>query len=210
MQYIYLHGLCSGPGSFKGGFFRERFAEQGIELMTPDLNGSDFTRLTLSRQLAHVRTLVTQAGQPVTLIGSSMGAYVAALLAQTDHKIERLVLIAPAFRFLQRYLDLLGPEAVREWRSVGFLSVYHYQFEEQRPLHYGIVEDARSYESTTLDRIMPVQIFHGLHDETVPYGVSVDYLAHNPQADLILLATDHSMNAVIDGLWSYMTTWLSV
>jgi predicted esterase YcpF (UPF0227 family) len=50
-NFIYLHGFASGPGSHKAQFFRERFADYGIELQIPDLAAGDFSGLTISGQL---------------------------------------------------------------------------------------------------------------------------------------------------------------
>ncbi|HQV33840.1 MAG TPA: YqiA/YcfP family alpha/beta fold hydrolase, partial [Calditrichia bacterium] len=40
MNYLYLHGFCSGPGSFKGQYLKEKFARKNLVLQTPDLNGA--------------------------------------------------------------------------------------------------------------------------------------------------------------------------
>ncbi len=210
MRYIYLHGFCSGPSTFKGNFFRARFAEFGIELNTPDLNGGDFEHLTLSSQLAVVRPLLRASDEPVTLIGSSMGGYLAGLLAQESDVVERLILIAPAFRFLARYQELLGEEALRAWRETGRMEVEHYQYGEKRLLAYDLVEDAQRYETVPLDRPLPALIFHGLFDDTVPYHFSVDYLQGNPRAELVMFPSDHSLNAEIDRLWHYTASELAL
>ena len=43
-------------------------------------------------------------GEPLVLMGSSLGGYLAALYAERHPKaVDRLVLIAPAFGFLQRW-----------------------------------------------------------------------------------------------------------
>lgn len=203
MRYIYLHGFCSGPATFKGNYFRGRFADQAIELTTPDLNGGDFEHLTVSSQLTVVRALLAASEEPATLIGSSMGGYLACLLAQESDIVERLILIAPAFGFLRRYQALLGDEALRSWRETGWIEVDHYQYGEKRRLGYDIMEDAQRYESLSLARPLPTLIFHGLYDDTVPYQASVDYLQVNPHAELLLLPSDHSLNAEIDRLWHY-------
>ena len=76
-RFIYLHGFASGPASKKARFFEERFAELGMGLEVPDLAEGNFTGLTMSGQLAVVERMA--AGEPVSLIGSSMGGYLAAL-----------------------------------------------------------------------------------------------------------------------------------
>lgn len=204
MRYLYLHGFCSGPATFKGNYFRQRFAEYGIELQTPDLNSPNFEHLTISSQLAIVRNILRENQEPTTLIGSSMGGYLGCLMAQEAPSIARLVMIAPAIRFIERYLDLIGEEQATNWRKTGWIEVDHYQYGEKRRLHYGLIEDARQYENRELTRELPTWIFHGVFDDTVPYQNSIEYLSLNPQAELILFPSDHSLNAEIDRLWHYM------
>ena len=95
MRILYLHGFASGPTSQKARFFRDRFAEKGITLEIPELDGGDFEHLTIGRQLLIIENLA--AGGPVSLIGSSMGGYLAALYASLHPETLKLVMMAPAF-----------------------------------------------------------------------------------------------------------------
>src|SRR5262245_8030594 len=99
-RFVYLHGFASGPSSSKARFFRDRFAELGIGLEVPVLAEGAFERLTISGQLAVLEQ--TTGGDPVSLIGSSMGGYLAALYAARHPEVEKLVLLAPAFSFMTR------------------------------------------------------------------------------------------------------------
>ena len=62
--------------------------------------------------------------EPVTLMGSSLGGYLAALYAARHAEVERLVLMAPAFCFPRRWAARYGrePREVREtrWRRCSF------------------------------------------------------------------------------------------
>jgi hypothetical protein len=40
-------------------------------------------------------------------------------------KVQRLVLLAPAFGFLSHWLPKLGDEAVQHWQQEKYLMVYH-------------------------------------------------------------------------------------
>lgn len=191
MQYIYLHGLFSGPGSSKGLAFQEAFQKSGHELLLPDLNVPDFFAMTLSTQMAHVSSLF--AAEEITLIGSSLGGLVATLLAEREARIKRLVLMAPAFGFIRRYLEELGAEAVARWRETGAKSFFHYGLERELPWSSAILEDLpRHPENFT--RELPVLICHGLQDDVVPYADSVQYLGRNRQARLLLLHSDHQLH----------------
>ena len=114
-KLIYLHGFASGPQSSKAQFFRARFAGLGIHLEIPALDGGDFENLTITGQLD---VLAQVAGdQPVTLIGSSMGGYLAALFAARHSNVEKLVLMAPAFGFARRWAERLGEESLNAGRN---------------------------------------------------------------------------------------------
>ncbi|MCB9086834.1 MAG: alpha/beta fold hydrolase [Calditrichae bacterium] len=210
MHYLYLHGFTSGASSYKGGYFRERFAEKGQTLHTPDLNGGDFEHLTLSSQLAIVEALADSLDGDLTLLGSSMGAYVAALFAEHHPRVRQLVLIAPAFQFTTRYLKQMDPAVLENWRKSGFIKIFHHAYGENRRLHYGIVEDAARHDANPLARQLPALLIHGLHDEPVPYRYSIDYLADHPGARLLLLSSDHQMADQVEVIWQYVAHFLGL
>ena len=93
MRVLYLHGFASGPSSGKAQWFRRAFAERGIELEIPDLVEGGFENLTITGQLGVIERAAK--GEPVSLIGSSMGGYLAALYASRHPEAARLVLLAP-------------------------------------------------------------------------------------------------------------------
>src|SRR3712207_248123 len=99
MRVLYLHGFASGPSSGKAQFFRARLAERGVQLEIPDLVEGDFENLTITGQLAVIER--TARGDPVVLMGSSLGGYLAALYASSHPEVTKLILMAPAFYFPQ-------------------------------------------------------------------------------------------------------------
>ena len=82
MRIIYLHGFASGPGSRKAQVFRARFEEAGVSVAVPHLDGGNFFSLTISGQYDILSREAN--GEPVVLVGSSMGGYLAALYASAD------------------------------------------------------------------------------------------------------------------------------
>lgn len=211
MNYIYLHGFCSGENSYKGSFFRERFAaEKGLQLHTPDLNGNDFEHLTMTGQLAIVRKLIDSLDGDIVMMGSSMGGYLSTLLAEDIPRIKKMVIIAPAFQFAARYLKRMDERILESWRDEGYIEVYHHAYQENRRLHYGILEDARQYDQRILQREMPALIFHGIDDESVSYQLSIDYLDQNPEAQVMLLKSDHAMVDQSNNMWQHIQNWLNI
>src|SRR5215831_9479862 len=101
MRIVYLHGFASSPQSSKARFFAAKFAELGIPVEIPVLDQGDFTSLTVTGQLEAVSNAIAE--KPAVLMGSSLGGYIAALVAARDSLIEKLILMAPAFRFPSRW-----------------------------------------------------------------------------------------------------------
>ena len=196
---FYLHGFASGPDSSKGQFFRQRFAELGYELKLPDLTEGDFENTTLSRQLALLDRLVGTA--PAVLIGSSMGAYLAALFAARHPKrAPGVVLLAPAFDLARNVAASLGEDAVREWRQRGQRQVYHWGEKQIRNLSCSLLEDALQYEAFP-DLRQPVLVVHGRADETVDHRLSVRFAEGRPNAELVLYDSDHQLQNVLQVIW---------
>src|SRR5690349_16817674 len=173
-RYIYLHGFASSPQSSKARFFRKQFAERGIDLEIPRLDQGNFTELTVSGQL---RVIERAAGaDPVTLIGSSLGGYLAALYAARHRTAQKLVLMAPALQFPRRFRERYSPEDLALWKRQGTVPVFHYGYQEEKPLSFQIVEDASKYEDQP-EFPQPALILHGIHDDVVPVEVSRVYVS---------------------------------
>lgn len=210
MKYIYLHGFLSGPSSVKGEFLYGHFGKIQLDLIRPDLNGDDFEKMTLTSQLEIINGVIDHADQEVVLIGSSLGGYLAALIAGTRPEVRKLVLLAPAFDFISRYVDRLTDKQLEEWRDTGFIRLYQYHYKTHRKLGYQIVEDARLYKNHQINIQIPLLIIHGLRDESVPYQVSIDFLQNHPAGEMLLLPTDHGMLDKLGIIWNYMKIFLEL
>jgi pimeloyl-ACP methyl ester carboxylesterase len=197
-RFIYLHGFASGPSSQKARFFRERFAELGMGLETPDLAEGRFEQLTISGQLGVLERAA--GGDAVSLIGSSMGGYLAALYAARHREVEKLVLLAPAFGFLTRWPEGLGEEKMDEWKRSGKLQVFHHSESREAAVGYQLIEDARKFEDYP-QFLQPTLIFHGKHDTVVPPGHSVTFSQGHPNTTLRLMESDHQLLNVLDDMW---------
>jgi uncharacterized protein len=196
-MFVYLHGLASSPSSTKAQDLAQRFASQNLALTIPDLNQNDFTHLTLSRQIAQVRSLLSN--DPVTIIGSSFGGLTAAWLGQICPQVSRLVLLAPAFHYLDHWLPTLDQAT---WQAERLLQVYHYSAKRTLPLDYQIVEDLQKYDESQLQRVVPTLILHGIWDEVIPVQASREYRIERPWVQLIELESDHALTDQSDTLWN--------
>ena len=198
-RIVYLHGFASGPTSRKARFFADRLGECDQFQETPDLTEGNFEGVTISSQLNVLERLLGNSA--ATLIGSSLGGYLAALYASLHPEITRLILLAPAFGFPNYWQHALSSEDLNRWRSTGFLSVYHYGEGRMRQLGYGIVEDGLRWpEAPAFSQ--PAHIFHGLADTVVPASLSQAYVARHPQVNLTLLKSDHELTGALDDIWA--------
>jgi hypothetical protein len=198
---LYLHGFASGPASAKGQYFQRRFAEAGITVHQPDLAEGDFSRLTVTRQLETARK-AAEAVQPHLVIGSSLGGYLAALLAAAlPETVPALLLLAPAFNFARRWAVRLGEAQMAAWREFGAREVYHYGEKRDLPLRYGFYEDALKHEPFPTFA-QPCLILHGRRDEVVDANQSIHYAQGKSNIRLEILESDHALTDVLDEIWA--------
>jgi pimeloyl-ACP methyl ester carboxylesterase len=205
-RVLYLHGFASSPASSKARFFRDRWRDRGVEIEVPELTEGDFEHTTLTRQLALVTRLV--AGDTVLLVGSSLGGYLAALLAaRRPERVAALVLLAPAFGMARRWSRLLTDAGVAQWRERGWLEVHHYGSQTQERIGYGLLSDAAGYEEFPAVTC-PTLLLHGRNDETVDHRLSVEFAAARPNVELELLDSDHQLLDVLEPMWARITEFL--
>jgi len=207
MRILYLHGFASSPASRKAQYFRRSMAANGIDLEIPDLAGGDFEGLTISGQLGRVEQAAR--GEPVALIGSSLGGYLAALYAARHPETGSLVLMAPAFGFARRWRERLGDAAIAEWKLRGSMAVFHYGVEREQRIGYQLLEDGSGFEEVPT-MTQPTLIFHGTRDEVVPAEASMQFARLNPQTDLRLVESDHELLDVLEGVAKEALRFLGV
>jgi alpha-beta hydrolase superfamily lysophospholipase len=191
IRTIYLHGYASSPRSSKAQYLAGGFQERGWRLEIPDLNGEDFRRLTLTWQLSQVERCA--AGEPVHLIGSSLGGYLAALYAARHAEVRKLILLAPAFGFARLYEESLGAERVKQWERDGVLRVMHYGRGEEADLGWQFLEDARRYEEEPAI-LQPCLIIHGTADDVVPVEVSRQFARTRTCCHLMEVDSGHELH----------------
>jgi hypothetical protein len=184
MRFVYLHGFASSPRSSKAVAFQSALARAGIPLEVPALDEGDFEHLTISGQLALIESILQ--GEPVCLIGSSMGGYLAALYATRHPEVSGLVLLAPAFAFAARW-----DARINEPKPAD-IEVFHYGDRAMRRVHYGLIEDALRYPPLP-DFTQPTLIYHGIRDGVVPVENSRAFVATHANVSLTELDSDHEL-----------------
>jgi uncharacterized protein len=205
MRYLYLHGFASGPQSRKAQFFREMLASAGVALEIPALDQGDFEHLTITSQLDFITRMLN--GQPAILMGSSMGGYLAALYASRHPEIDRMVLLAPAFGFGDRWAEAFGAEKVAAWREFGSAEVYHYATRDMRRLSIDLLNDSAGQPAYP-PCPQPTLIFHGIQDDIVPIAAAGRWAAENAHTRLVSLNSGHDLLDVLDVIWEESASFL--
>lgn len=167
-----------------------------MTLTIPDLQEGDFENLTLTSQVSLVQRIIDE--RPSTrfaLIGSSMGGYVAALIAETRKEVEALYLMAPGFNFLNRWKKNMGWD---KNSPPDLIQVFHYRYNKEMTLKTDLFRDAINWDSLPMARDIPTRIVHGIHDETVAIQESRDYASSRPWCQLIELDSDHGLISCVD------------
>jgi pimeloyl-ACP methyl ester carboxylesterase len=205
---LYLHGFASGPSSHKARVLSERFRAIGVPMEIPDLTpGADgFERSSPSSMLAVARAALARGSPPHAVIGSSLGGYLAALLASGDPGIERLFLMAPAFRLFERWERRLTPAELEAWRREG-LETMHFASGRRRRIGWQFFEDARTLPAFPEVRV-PALCIAGRRDETVPLADVAAFVARTPSARLVEVDDGHDLAASLDLIYEEARAFL--
>jgi uncharacterized protein len=213
MNVLYLHGFASSPQSSKATFLKQRFAERGISMETPDLNLPDFSTLTVTRMLEQVNTALDRLPTgPVVLAGSSLGGFVAVhTAARRGDRVQSLILLAPALDFGPATLTGIGPQglSLAEWKREGTLPVFHYAYGRKMPIHYALYEDAARYDATIVDLQMPILVCQGRQDDSVDPDSVERWSKRRPNVELHMLDDDHQLSRSLDYIWENVATFLT-
>ena len=174
----------------------------------PDLNAPSFSRLSITAMLARLDQLFDDAS-PLSLIGSSMGGYLAARWAeQNPGRVDRLLLLCPGFGLNTRWPDLIGRDAFENWQTSGWHPFPNGAGILEK-VHFGLIEDALThppYPKATC----PTTIIHGDQDETVPVETSKIYVQNYPAVDLKIVDDDHRLTNSIDMIATTALTCLGI
>jgi pimeloyl-ACP methyl ester carboxylesterase len=202
--------------------FGERFAQRGITLRCPDFNEPDFATLTITRMLDQLDAAIgALPAEPVALMGSSLGAFVAwhaaarrgrreGTAAARTHPISHLVLMAPALEFGANRMRELGDEGIARWKATGQLEVFHYGYGEPRTVGYALYEDAAHYDSNHVQVTAPSVVFQGEHDALVDPRMVERFVAARPSMSLHMLDDDHQLLASVDYIWNETVAFLGL
>ena len=209
-QILFITGFLSKRWGNKSKALAQWCEEQGWGFCCYDVRGfgdseGRFIDYTLSDWIADARTVVTmlKAGPPITIVGNSLGGWIAWLTAQEREQMERLILIAPAFNMMGLRAQSISTERCHEWRTAGWMPWDDEPAHRDYPISWKWVEESEAYWKTSFDRLRPVKttILHGLQDSVIlPQGSSrfvEQLLARDPSfpVELDLIEGDHRLSS---------------
>jgi pimeloyl-ACP methyl ester carboxylesterase len=204
----------SGPGLFWLGGFKSDMkgtkaealdqwaAAQGRACIRFDYSGhgesgGDFLDGSIGRWLAESLAVYTRfARGPQVVIGSSMGGWLALLMAQALRDvagaapIAGMVLIAPAVDFTEELLwKQLADPIKREIEEKGvWLWPSDYDEGEPYPITKRLIEEGRNHLllGGLIENRCPVHILQGVLDPDVPWRHTVELVSHFSGDDVVL------------------------
>jgi len=213
MRALYLHGFASGPRSYKGVRLEALFATRGVQLERLDLRRPSLEELSFAAMEAEVVRALDSTGASIVM-GSSLGGLTAARVAERDARIERLVLLAPAFQLAARWRERMGDEAWARWTAPGGqLTIDDYAERRPTTVHGAFAREMAARDATDggwpVVRV-PTLILHGRGDDTVDIAVSREFARRTPGARLVELDDGHELTASVERIFDEACAFLAV
>lgn len=195
---VWLGGYRSDMTGSKAGAVDAHAAARGLAVVRLDYSGHGasggrFEDGTISRWLGEART-VFEAGTtgPQIVIGSSMGGWIALLLAEAlrgNGRIAGLVLIAPATDMTHDLMWAEMDEAARaKLDRDGVLLIPNDYSDEPMPIMRGLIADGKRhlFGERLIETGCPVHILQGTDDAEVPWQHASRLVTHLASDDVVL------------------------
>jgi pimeloyl-ACP methyl ester carboxylesterase len=200
-RWLYLHGFASGPRSAKAARLADHYAEKGLTVERLDLRQPSMEHLRLSAMSAHVREAIGSAADRAVVFGSSLGGLTAARVAEQDARVCALVLLAPAFRMVERWRTRLGGADWERWRTTGYIETKDHARGGKARVDFGFAEDAARVDARGdgwPDVRVPTLVVHGTRDDVVPIEGSRSWAEGKRHVRLVEVDDDHELVASLD------------
>ncbi|MBH0197246.1 MAG: alpha/beta fold hydrolase [Nitrospira sp.] len=175
-QILFITGFLSKRWGNKSKALAQWSQEMGWGFCCYDVRGfgdseGQFTDYTLSDWIADARTVLKsiEAGPPVTIVGNSLGSWIAWLVAQEFPVVEELVLIAPAFNMMGERAKTISKERLHDWHTAGWMPWDDDPLHRDWLLSWKWVEESEAYWAKTFDNLRSVKttILHGEQDTVI-------------------------------------------
>ena len=199
---VWLGGFMSDMGGTKTVALDQWAGAQGRACLRFDYSGHGesggrFADGTISRWLEEsLAVFDARCEGPQIVVGSSMGGWLALLLARELRQAPRpkaalagLILIAPAVDFTEALMWQRFPEEIkREIETTGAWKRPSQYSEEPYLITKGLIEDGRRHLllGGLIETGCPVRILQGVQDPDVPWDHAVELVSRLAQDDVVL------------------------
>jgi len=217
---IYLHGFRSQCNGEKALRYARHAISRNRSWLRFDLRGHGISDGELKDQIISsgltdlLSVIDSIVDRPLVLHGSSMGGWISVLAAlRRKQRISAMMLIAPAFNFVQNTLSTLPLPVRQQWQQETYMTFPDAYGREPYSLRHDIMLDAEQYDvlgiNITFDG--PIHIVHGENDPIIPIANTNKFIrqARLPQLTFESVPngdhrlTDHNPLIIrhIDMLW---------
>lgn len=208
-QILFITGFLSKRWGTKSNALAQWCEERGWAFCCYDVRGfgeseGRFTDYTLSDWIADARLVIGMlaGGPPMTIVGNSLGGWIAWMMAQEFPCVERLVLIAPAFNMMGVRARSISEDRRHAWHTAGWMPWDDDELHREFPIAWKWVEESEQFWKKRCDAFRRVRttLIHGLQDAVIlPQGSGqfVDELLERDPAypiDLQLIPGDHRLS----------------
>jgi pimeloyl-ACP methyl ester carboxylesterase len=163
-------------------------------------SAGDFREGTIGRWLEEgLAVFEAHCPGPQVVIGSSMGGWIALLLARELRRrkaagrpvlgtIAGLVLIAPAVDFTEALMWQRFPDAIRQEIEQKGVWYRPSDYGEPYPITRGLIEEGRNHLllGGMIETGCPVRVLQGVQDADVPWNHAVELTSRLAQDDVVL------------------------
>ena len=209
-QILFITGFLSKRWGNKSKALAQWCQERGWGFCCFDFRGwgdSDGAwgeyRLVQWLEDAEAVTNLLVNGPPVTIVGNSLGGWLAWLVAQEQAAVEELILIAPAFNMMDLRAAQVSAERRERWQASGVMPWDDEPMHQVAPIPWHWVEDSQTLWSRRHNqpRRVKTTILHGLQDTVIRPEGSWDFVQHvlsqDPEfpIELLLKTGDHRLSS---------------
>ena len=142
-------------------------------------------------------------GPPVTIVGNSLGGWLAWLVAQEQPAVDELILVAPAFNMMDLRAAQISVERREQWQATGSMPWDDEPMHREAPIPWHWVEDSQTLWSRrlTMPRRVKTTILHGLQDAVIrpdgSWGFVQQVLSQDPEfpIEVLFKTGDHRLSS---------------
>lgn len=206
---LFITGFLSKRWGNKSKSLAQWCSEQQWGFCCFDYRGSggsdgQFTDYTLNNWIDDAQLVVDmlKPGPPLSIVGNSLGSWVAWVMAQRNKEIRDLLLIAPAFNMMGERAKQISPERRQAWQQTGWMPYDDDELHRDFPLSWKWVEESEALwqQREVSPRRVQTTILHGLQDTVILPSVSWNFaqlvLSQDPDfpIELIYKTGDHRLS----------------